>query len=151
MAQRTKIATAHHFPQPASGGSGSLEKIKFTGTVASGNGDGKKFLELPWVKRQIKEKLGFIPYLGTLNVTLSEESVKRKKLLEKAPAKKVCPAEGYCNGLLFKAVIGNLKCAIVIPEVEGYPKTLLEIIAPLYLRDALHLEDGSEVTVTVKL
>jgi riboflavin kinase len=82
---------------------------------------------------------------------LSEKNAVRKKLLAKAPSKKVCPAEGYCNGLLFKAVIGNLECAIVIPEVAGYPKTLLEIIAPLYLRDALQLNDGSEVTITVNL
>ena len=39
----------------------------------------------------------------------------------------------------------------MVPEVEGYPKTLLEVIAPLYLRDALQLKDGSEVTVTVNL
>jgi riboflavin kinase len=128
-----------------------LKEIKLTGTVSSGNGDGKKFLELPWVNQQIKQKLGFTPYLGTLNVMLSEESAKRKKLLEKAPSTKVCPAEGYCNGTLIKASIGTLKCAIVVPEVAGYPKALLEIIAPVNLREKLQLEDGSEVTVTVNL
>jgi CTP-dependent riboflavin kinase len=82
---------------------------------------------------------------------LSEESTKRKKLLDKAPLKKVCPAEGYCNGILIKASIGTLKCAIVVPKVTGYPKALLEIIAPVYLRETLQLEDGTEVTVTVNL
>jgi riboflavin kinase len=82
---------------------------------------------------------------------LSEESAKHKKLLEKAPSTKVCPAEGYCNGILIKASIGTLKCAIVVPEVAGYPKALLEIIAPVNLRETLKLEDGSEVTVTVNL
>ena len=84
-------------------------------------------------------------------MTLSEESAKRKKLLEKAPSKKVCPAEGYCNGRLFNAFIDALECAIVVPEVEGYPKALLEVISPLYLRDALQLKDGSEVTIKVNL
>ena len=79
------------------------------------------------------------------------ESAKRKKLLEKAPSKNVCPAEGYCSGLLFNAFIDALECAIVIPQVEGYPKTLLEVISPLYLRDALQLKDGSEVTIIVNL
>lgn len=74
--------------------------------------------------------------------------MKRKKLLESTPSKKVCPAEGYCSGLLFKAFIGDWECAIVVPEVKGYPKALLEVIAPIYLRDALQLEDGTKVTVT---
>jgi riboflavin kinase len=128
-----------------------LKRIELNGTVFSSRGEGKKFLELPWVKQQIKQKLGFTPYLGTLNVMLSEESVKRKKLLEKAHPIKVFPADGYCSGTLIKAFIGKLECAIVIPEVAGYPKGVLEIIAPVNLRETLQLEDGGEVKVTVNL
>ena len=128
-----------------------MKRIELSGTVFSSQGEGKKFLDLPWVKRQIIEKLGFAPYLGTLNVKLSEESAKRKKLLEKAHSVKICPDSGYSSGLLFKAFIGTLECAIVIPEVKGYPKDVLEIIASVNLREQLQLEDGDEVTVTVNL
>jgi riboflavin kinase len=126
-----------------------LKRIKISGEVSSGRGEGKKFLDLPWVKRQIEEKLGFVPYRGTLNVLLSEESVKRKKLLEKAHSIKVCPSEGYCIGVLFKAFIGTLECAIVVPEVADYPKDVLEIIASVNLRKVLQLKDGDEVTVNL--
>jgi riboflavin kinase len=128
-----------------------LKKIKLSGKVFSGQGEGEKFLELPWVKRQVKEKLGFIPYHGTLNVRLSEESAKRRKLLEKVASMKVCPAEGYCSGKIFKAFVGMLECAIVIPEVAGYPRDVLEIIAPANLREKLQLADGDKITVTVNL
>ena len=128
-----------------------MKKVNLTGTVFSGGGEGKKFLELPWVKQQIKQKLGFAPYPGTLNVMLSEESETRRKLLEKAHFIKICPAGAYCTGALFKAFIGAFQCAIIVPEVKGYPKELLEIIAPHNLREALQLEDGSEITVTVNL
>jgi riboflavin kinase len=128
-----------------------LKRIKLKGIVFSGGGDGKKFIELPWVKRQITEKLGFTPYPGTLNVKLTEESLKKRKMLKKAPSAKICPAEGYRKGTVFKAFTGSLECAIVVPEVPGYPKDLLEIIASVNLRDTLHLEDGGEVAVTVKL
>ena len=128
-----------------------LKRIKLSGTVFSGGGEGKKFLDLPWVNRQIEKKLGFVPYPGALNVSLSEESAKRRKLLEKAHSIKICPADGYCNGALFKAFIGTLECAIVVPEVAGYPKGVLEIIAAVNLRETLQLEDGGEVTVTVNL
>jgi riboflavin kinase len=155
MAKRTKIASRQNnyfatcrpnFRSPA-----LLKRIELSGKVFSSRGEGKKFLELPWVKRQIKQKLGFTPYLGTLNVRLSEKSAKRKKLLEKAHSIKVCPADGYCSGALIKAFIGKLECAIVVPEVAGYPKGILEVIAPVNLRETLQLEDGGEVTVTVNL
>jgi riboflavin kinase len=128
-----------------------LKRIEFSGTVTSGDGDGKKFMELRWVKRQITEKLGFTPYAGTLNLKLAEENAKQRKLLEKTPSAKVLPAEGYCEGLLFKAFIGIVQCAIVVPQVAGYPNDLLEVIASVNLREALQLEDGCEVTVTANL
>ncbi len=128
-----------------------MKRIELNGKVFSSRGEGKKFLELPWVKRQIKQKLGFKPYPGTLNVKLSEESVKRKKLLEKTHPIRIYPANGYCSGKLIKAFISKLECAIVVPEVAGYPQGVLEIIAPVNLRETLQFEDGGEVTVTVTL
>lgn len=126
-----------------------MKKLEFSGRVFSSKGEGKKFLTLPWVTRQITRKLGFTPYPGTLNLRLSEDIVQRKELLEKACSIKIVPAEGYYNGKLFKAFIGKLECAIVIPEVPGYPCDVLEIIAPVNLREMLKLEDGDEIAVTV--
>ena len=54
------------------------------GTVFSGEGNGKKFVDLPWVKQQIEEKLGFSPYLGTLNLRLTEKDAEKRSLLETA-------------------------------------------------------------------
>ena len=154
MAKGTKITDATTILQrkgSTAGALDSLKRIELTGTVLSGGGDGKKFLELPWVERQITEKLGFTPYPGTLNLELTEESIKRRKLLEKVAHVKVSPAEGYYSGLLFKAFIGILECAIVVPEVPGYSKNLLEVIASVNLRKTLQLEDGFEVTVMVNV
>ena len=128
-----------------------LERIEFTGEVFSSRGNGKKFLELPWVKRQTTDKLGFIPYAGTLNLKLNKESTERRKLLEKAQGEEICPVEGYYKGVLFKAFIGILECAIVVPEVPDYPEDLLEVIASVNLRKTLQLEDGFEITVTVNV
>ncbi len=128
-----------------------MKRIELKGIVFSGEGNGKKFVDLPWVSRQISKKFDFTPYSGTLNLELNEESIKWKKLLEKAPTEKILPVKGYYNGVLFKAFIGILECAIVIPMIPDYPEELLEIIASVNLRKALELEDGCEVTVTVNL
>ncbi len=127
---------------------GMSNTLTLDGKIISGQGNGKKYLALPWVKQQIEEKLGFTPYLGTLNLKLSGESVKHRKLLETTGAK-IRPAEGYCIGLLFRAAIGETECSIVIPQIEDYPKNLLEIIAAVDLREFLHLNDGDAVAVTV--
>ncbi len=125
-----------------------LREIAFKGTVFSGTGEGQKFIDLPWVKRQIQEKLGFTPYPGTLNIRLAKESAEQKNLLENAKQLKVSPAEGYCTGKLIKAHINSLECAIITPQIPNYPRDVLEVIAPWYLRERLKITDGSEVTVT---
>lgn len=125
--------------------------MTLTGAVFSGGGEGRKYLEMSWVNQQIKQKLGFAPYPGTLNVMLSKESTQRRELLEKTPPIKICPTEGYCTGALFKAFIDTFQCAIIVPDVPRYQKAVLEVIAPHNLREALQLEDGSKVTVTVNL
>ena len=125
--------------------------IVFKGKVYSGRGEGKKFIDLPWVKRQIEKNLGSTPYSGTLNIRLSKESAKQKKLFEKAEQFEVCPEKGYCTGALIKVKVEDLECAVIVPQVPNYPDDVLEVIAPWYLRDRLKIEDGNEVTIIVDL
>lgn len=126
-------------------------KIELSGKVASGRGEGRKYVELPWVQEQMSEKLGFNPYLGTLNLILDEENTESRKLLEKNAALKVCPAIGYCTGLLFKASVAGLECGVVVPQVDNYPENLLEVVASVNLRQKLGVTDGDEVKLTVYL
>jgi len=128
-----------------------LQRIVFKGTVFSGTGQGKKFIDLPWVKKQIKEKLGFTPYSGTLNIRLSKESIKQKKLLENASRLEIYPEKGYCTGILIKAYIDSLDCAIIIPEISNYKSDVLEIVAHFYLREYLNIADSDQVTVIVNV
>jgi riboflavin kinase len=128
-----------------------LPKIVLTGTVFSGEGRGKKFVELPWFKRQVEEKLGFSPYLGTLNMRLSVKEAGKKKLLENAEGLVVEPQTGYYSGLLFKATIDTVECGVVIPIMPNYPIDILEVIAPVYLRGLLKLMDDSLVTISVNV
>lgn len=124
-----------------------MQKMEIAGTVFSGKGEGKKFTNLPWVERQIKEKLGFTPFPGTLNIHLEKENQKTKLLKEESLL--IVPEKGYCYGKLFKAQIKGLDCGVVVPLLPNYPSDVLEIIAPIYLREKLELFDGSRVSVLV--
>ena len=126
-----------------------MGKIELTGKVFSGQGGGKKFLELPWVRQQIQQKLGFTPYPGTLNLKLSPQSAQSRSMIEKKAVLKICPQKNYCEGTLFKAFVGAHECAVVIPKVENYPEDVLEVVASINLRDELRLKNGDNVTVTL--
>ena len=126
-----------------------MPKIAFQGKVFSGTGKGRCFIDLPWVRRQIEDSIGFSPYSGTLNLHLTGKNLENKSVLENAKGTMVVPQVGYYPGMLFRAEIRSLECAVVVPLVPNYPKNLLEVIAPIYLRGNLNLIDGDHLTITV--
>jgi riboflavin kinase len=119
--------------------------------VFSGRGEGAKFISLQWARKQIQEQLSFSPYPGTLNVRLTEESIKTKRFLAKAAGLKIIPASGYYPGKLFRAKVMNLECAVIIPQIPGYSEEIIELVSSANLKEKLHLTDGSrcEVCVTI--
>jgi riboflavin kinase len=121
------------------------------GTVFSGRGDGAEFINLPWVRKQILEQLGFSPYSGTLNVRLTEESSRTKRFLTKAPGLRITPASGYYSGKLFRARIMNVECAIIIPQVPGYSEDIVELVSSANLKEKLRLADRSTCEVEVMI
>ncbi len=126
-----------------------MPQLTLEGRIFSGKGAGKRFIDLPWVKRQIQDKIGFLPYSGTLNIRLTEQSEIKKERLDLSKGLRIIPEAGYYSGVLFKASIDALECAVVVPLVPNYPSDVLEVIAPIYLRGKLGLADGSLVAVTV--
>ncbi|MDR2708170.1 MAG: CTP-dependent riboflavin kinase [Nitrososphaerota archaeon] len=125
-----------------------MPKTKFIGTVNTGQGNGKFFIKLPWVTRQLKE-LNFTPYIGTLNLHLTPESTKQRKYLTPQNGILIKPENGYLPGYLYKAMISDTKCYVILPDVPNYPKNLLEIIAAENLRDLLNVKDGDKIVVIV--
>ena len=118
----------------------------------SGKREGSRFIELPWVKRQIVEKLGFTPFPGTLNIRLTKEESRLKDSLEDAEAIEISPADGFSRGRCFKATLmRRLRCAVVIPESPGYPKDVIEVTAAINLRKKLRLKDGDCLEIDVLL
>ena len=126
-----------------------MREIRFNGRLISGSEEGRKYVELEWVKQQVKDKLGFDPYPGTLNLRLDSENANRRVLLEKNAKLRLCHSEGYCTGLLFKAALDGLPCGVVIPQIENYPENMLEVVAFENLKQELRLGDGDLVKVTV--
>jgi riboflavin kinase len=129
--------------------------ITLEGTVFEGLGEGAYYISLEPYRKQFIEKLGFDPYPGTLNLKLTTEyDIKARSELEAYPAVEV---EGFKNE---NRTFGHVKCYPVILEnkVKGalisalrshYDASVIEIIAPVFLRRYLKLKDGHKVKVEV--
>jgi riboflavin kinase, archaea type len=121
--------------------------MKIKGKVVKGVGESKGFLSIDWVDRQLKEKLKFQPFYGTLNITLDDEHV-QGVLKEKATERLVHQTEGFCDAVLIKGLINDkYECGVIIPLVKDYDERLIEIVASLHLKDALQIQDGDEVSL----
>ena len=126
------------------------KKLVVKGKVFSSNKRGKQFVNLLWVKKQINEKIGFNPYPGTLNLRLQNEMDVNR--LRKANGITIIPEKGYYEGKCFKAlVMGKVEGAVVLPDVPKYPADVLEVLAPVNLRETLGLKDGAEIEVTITI
>ena len=61
--------------------------IEFKGTIVSGMGEGAYYMSLDGYKKQFKEKLGYEPYPGTLNVKLVDRiSMNSRREINRYPS-----------------------------------------------------------------
>jgi riboflavin kinase len=126
--------------------------LALKGKVFSGKGEGRKFTELEWFRKQIESKLGFTPCLGTLNVRLDGKATESKKTLSRIEATEIVPSEDFSSGRCYEAcLLYNVKCALVVPQIANYPEDVIEIIAPVNLRKKLRLKDGDAIEIKIKL
>ncbi len=123
------------------------------GKLASGKGEGRKYLSKKEYIKQFEEVLSFTPFSGTLNLLVEGKDYKKLQLLRKKGGIKISGFEE--NGKKFGAVdcfsclINNkIKGAVVIPEKSHY-KNIMEIISDKNLREALSLNDGDEVNILI--
>jgi CTP-dependent riboflavin kinase len=121
-----------------------------TGKIVSGAGQGAFFTELDWFQEQCRQKLGFKPYPGTLNIQISADKIPAIERLENAGGAEFIPPDAtFCSGKAFPVSIEGVHGAIIMPaaEVRVHGKDIVEIIAPINLKEKLGVADGVCVTL----
>jgi len=149
--------------------------VELHGSITSGMGEGRHYISLPGYMRQFEEKLGYEPFLGTLNVELTDESARERGHLTSFepitiegweddertygpaycyPARVVSETRREGDGET--ADSGETddgdrfdEAHVITPERTHHGDDQLEVIAPVKLRDELALEDGSALTIHV--
>lgn len=133
--------------------------IDFEGQVVSGMGEGAYYMSLEGYRRQFKEKLGYEPYPGTLNVCLTDQIfMNARRELGKHPS---IFLDGFSDGT---RTYGWVKCyraaindgavgdaAVLVLERTHYDDTMLEVIAPESIKQKAGINNGDRVKVQVSL
>jgi riboflavin kinase len=145
----------------------SRARIPLTGRVTGGMGEGRHYISLPGYMRQFRERLGYEPFAGTLNVDLDAESVRLRAGLSAVDAVPIDgweddertfgPASCYAARLSVPADADPDADAAttyegahaIVPDRTHHDESQLEVIAPDRLRDALALDDDDRIRVEV--
>lgn len=131
--------------------------LTMEGMVFTGLGEGAYYITRSGYRKQFIEKLGFDPYPGTLNIRLVSEYDRRTRSeLEAYPAIEI---EGFRDEdrtygpvKCYPAIIQNkVKGAVIFALRSHYNASVIEVIAPVFLRKRIGLKDGNKVKVEVLL
>jgi len=128
------------------------------GRVADGNEKAQEFLTLEGYERQFRERLGYTPYPGTLNLRLLGRQ--SRSVLGDVAAVRIREwqrnDDDYGGASCYPAVTaapasGNAYEGghLIVPDRTGHDDDVIEILAPDELRSAL--EVGTDDIVTVRI
>ncbi len=134
---------------------GTEPVFEIRGKVFAGLGEGAYYVSLRGYRRQFVNLLGFDPYPGTLNLRLDSPQDRRlRRDLERHSSINI---EGFEDGhrtygwaKCYPAEINDgLRGAVIILERTHYDDSVLELISPVNIREALQLKDGEIVSVRI--
>lgn len=131
-----------------------VEALELSGRITTGMGEGSYYVGKEKYREQFKEKLGFDPYPGTLDIKLDVKSLMVKKRLERSEGIKIegfsTEERSFGDVKCFPAKIGEEAAAVVIPSRTYHEEDVIEVVSPVKIRHKYDLEDGDEVSVEVK-
>ncbi|NTU60343.1 MAG: HAD-IA family hydrolase, partial [Deltaproteobacteria bacterium] len=117
----------------------------------AGRREAAGFLAVPWVEEQLREKVGFVPFPGTLNVRLGDaDSLEAWAALRRseAPVRLVSPDPAFCDAGAYPVRLnGAVFGAAIVPVVEGYYPDVVEVVAAEGLRVRFGLGEGDPCSV----
>jgi len=129
--------------------------LSFEGQVVSGMGEGAYYMSLEGYRKQFLKKLGYEPYPGTLNVKLVDKIfTDTRREVGNYPSIFI---DGFSDS---RRTYGWAKCypalvndglisnaAVLVLERTHYDESMLEIIAPVSIKETAGIENGDQIKV----
>ncbi len=131
--------------------------VELQGTVVSGMGEGAYYMSLKGYTKQFKKKIGYVPFPGTLNISLIKneyiESIHQFDVLEGILIKGFSDEKRTYGWVrCFKAKLNkSIDCELIRLERTLHDKKIIELISKTNLRKTAKLSDESIVTITIPI
>ena len=133
--------------------------LQLDGKVVSGMGEGAYYMSLEGYRSQFSEKLGYEPYAGTLNLKLlNQSSVRMRSMMDNYPSVFIRgftdSSRSYGWVKCYPAILNDGavdKAAVIVLERTHYDNSMLEVIAPIGIKDLLGIKNGDFVKVFVTM
>ena len=118
------------------------------GTIVHGLGEGTYFMMMQHYKNEIKKKLGFDAYPGTLNLKIYKENINILKNINSIKINGFESGNKKFGGIdCYKARIKNIYGSIIIQHLTKHKNNIIEFIAPVHLKSELKLKNGDKIKV----
>jgi len=131
--------------------------VTFRGQVFTGLGEGAYYVKLEGYRKQFRDKLGFDPFPGTLNIQLlTDADVHEFQLLRATIGFEikgfVSRGRSFGPVACYPATLNERQdAAILIIQRTHHHPNVVELISPVNLREKLHLTDENIITVRAQI
>ena len=119
--------------------------VILNGILISGFGEGKFYMQK--YSDNFRDKLGYIPWLGTLNIKINSKINISKDCVVIDGFNEAEKTFGSIK--CYPCIINNknIKVNLVVPEINKHKENIIELISPLNLRKTLNIKDGDEINI----
>jgi len=121
------------------------------GIVVAGLGEGAFFMSLDHYKKEIKEKLGFDAFPGTLNIETDKENIDSLKKLNPIIISGFKKGDKTFGGVnCYNTKIDDIDGAIIVPHINKHKEDIIEFISSVHVKSKLNIKDGDKVKIKLK-
>ena len=133
----------------------SPSDLVLNGSVISGLGEGAYYMSLNGYTKQFKEKIGYVPFPGTLNIKLNQRQA--TQIIQQLDDLDNTIIDPFSDGKrtygwvkCFHATLNNsIKCELIRLERTHHDNSVIELISKNSLRKTARLKTGSKVTIKI--
>ena len=128
------------------------EWIVLKGRILTGMGEGARFVGMCEYQERFKERLGFQPFPGTLNVSIdSLDGIKRLRSLKGIMIEGFMKEGKDFGGVAcFPCTVNGVHGAVIVPERARHEPDIIEVISRHNLRERFGLGDGDSSEIKIK-
>ncbi len=129
------------------------DEVTIEGFISKGIGEGAYYIDV--YSSKLRNALGFKPYLGTLNVKVVDDDSRKAVGRMKNSPPLVLPGfrhkdRTFGDVICYRVKINDeIEGAVVIAQRTHHSEDILEVVAPVNIREALGLADDERIKLTL--